>query len=123
MSKADSQSIVEEINIFLQKELWFDFEVICYQDRKLTIIGSIDPSSHHNIEIYFEDIFFVSLPVEWKTDTTKTILSILAGDNAIELNKRFQVEIGYHIFRFAPEDYPEDFGCLIGARKISYSLS
>lgn len=123
MNKTDSQSVVEDINIFLQKELWFDFEVIRYHDRKLTIIGSIDPSSHHAIEIYFEDIFFVSLPMEWKTDTTKTILSILEGNDAIKLNKRFQVEIGYHIFRFAPEDYPEDFGCLIAAREISYTLT
>lgn len=123
MSKADCQAIIKEINIFLQKELWFDFEVVRYQDQKLTIIGSIDPSSHHNIEIYFEDIFFVSLPMEWKTDTAKNILSIIEGDDAIELNKKFQVEIGYHIFRFAPENYLENFGCLIAAREISYTLT
>ena len=122
MNQTSLQEVVEEINAFLQKQLWYDFEVIRYQDQKLTINGGIDPSSHHNMEIYFEDVFFLSLPIEWKTDTTKTAFSLVAGSNAVELNKRFQVEMGYHIFRFTPEYYPEDFGCLVGARKVSYAI-
>jgi hypothetical protein len=120
MEKNDVKKVVDEINNYIQKGLWLDFEVSQYSKNKLMITGSIDPSNPHDIEINFEDVFFVSLPLEWKTDTTKTVLHILEGEDAKALNLRFQVEQGYQIFKFSPEDYPDDFGCIIGAKAISY---
>ena len=93
-----------------------------YTKNMLTIIGSIDSSSTHNIEIYFEDIFFISLPIEWKTNTSVNVLKLLDGNLAITENRRFQVEQGYQIFSFKPEDYSDHFGCLIGAKKISFEI-
>lgn len=122
MGPTELQSTVAEINTFLQTKPWLDFEIIAYDQQKLTVIGSIDPSSRHNIEIYFDDVFFVSSPVEWKTDTTKIVLCIIEGEQAVKLNIKFRVEIGYFIFQFVSEDYPEDFGCLIAARNISYLI-
>ncbi|EGO62751.1 hypothetical protein [Acetonema longum] len=116
------KTIMAEINSFIQQQMWLDFEVIQYIRNKLTVIGSIDISNPHDLEIHFEDISFVSLPIEWKTDTSKTALLLLEGEAAILLNKRFHVQQGYHIFKFTPEDYPEDFGCYVGARAISYQI-
>jgi hypothetical protein len=117
----DVKKIVDKINEFINGRLWLDFEMIQYQNHVLTITGSIDTSYPYDIEIKFEDIFFISLPIEWKTDTSKVVLKVLEGEEAISINKRFQVEQGYYIFKFIPEDYNDDFGCLVGAKKIYYN--
>ena len=121
MNTLEAKKIVSEINDHIRKQLWMDFEVVQYSKNKLIIFGSIDPSSSiHNIEIWFEDVFFISLPLEWKTDTSNGVLELLEGENAYLINRQFQVEQGYHIFKFTPEDYPNTFGCLLGAKKIAY---
>ncbi|MFC5702317.1 hypothetical protein ACFPVX_13525 [Cohnella faecalis] len=123
MEILETKKVVEDINTFIGSQLWLDFEVLQYDKQKLTIIGSIDISNMHDIEIVFEDIFFVSLPIEWKTDTSRPVLSILEGEKAKILNKKFQVEQGHSIFAFAPEDYPDDFGCYVCAKKIAFNLT
>lgn len=120
MNRNEIQKVVEDINHYVQAQLWLDFEISQYQSGKLNVIGSIDPSSAPDIEICFEDIFFISLPMEWKTDTSASVLVLLERDEAFSINKKFQVEQGYHLFKFIPEYYPDEFGCLIAAKKISF---
>lgn len=122
MNVIEIKNVVEKLNSFIQKGLWLDFEVCQNSKNKLTLHGGIDLLYSHDIEIRFEDVFFVSLPMEWKTDTKSTVVQLLEGEDAKAVNIRFKVEQGYHIFKFTPEDYPEDFGCLIGAKTISYDV-
>ncbi|MFF2482313.1 hypothetical protein [Paenibacillus sp. NPDC058071] len=122
MEISEITKVVEDINKFIRNQPWLDFEVLQYDKQKLTIIGCIDISNLHDIEIVFEDIFFVSLPIEWKTDTSRPVLSVLEREKAIILNKKFKVEQGHSIFAFAPEDYPDDFGCYVSAKKIAFKL-
>lgn len=122
MNTEEIISEVEVINSIIKKNLWMDFEIKKYNDGKLTIYGGIDLLHSHVIEIYFEDVFFVSLPTEWKSDTQQNVLHFLQGEASIEINIRFMVEQGYHIFRFVPEDYSGDFGCYIGSKVISHSI-
>lgn len=121
METIEVKKIIAEITDHICKQLWMDFEITQYSKNKLIVAGIIDPSSPiHNIEICFEYVFFISLPLEWKTDTSSCILELLEGENAYLINRQFQVEQGYHIFKFTPEDYPNTFGCLIGAKRIAY---
>lgn len=113
---------VERINALLQQRPWFDFEVMEYQGYALTVVGSIDPSGPHQLEIRFDRVFAVSLPMEWRTDTSRPPLTLLTGEPAAAVNRRFRVEQGHHVFRFSPEDYPEDFGCLIAAQGIEFRI-
>jgi hypothetical protein len=110
--------IVNTVSNRIQQEPWFDFEVIKYNKNELVIGGGKSLSYPHELEILFKDVFFVSMPVEWRTDTSKNIFTILEGDEKYNVNKRFQVEQGYFIFKFFPEDYPNDFGCLICAKSV-----
>ncbi len=119
----DKKRIVACINKFLMKELWFDFEVMQYTGNELIVMGSLDISSTHEIEVIFRDIFFVSLPMNWRTDTSAIVLEIVTGKKASVLNRRFQVEQGYSIFRFNAEYYPDDFGCLVAAKEIDYRIN
>lgn len=114
--------IVDEINSFIMQNLWMDFEVMQYVGNEVIIMGSIDISNPHDIEISFRDVFFISVLMEWKTDTSKKILEIVDGEQAVNINRKFHVEQGYHIFKFVPEDYDSNFGCFIAAKEINYSL-
>lgn len=116
------QSTVNKINDFLQKSLWFDFEIMSYSGNDLKIMASIDISDEHNIEIFFYDVFFISLPMEWKTDTSEPPMSVVTGEESYPLIKQFQLEEGYTIFKFTPEYLPEDSGCYIAARSIDFAI-
>lgn len=117
-----TENIVKKINNLIMSQLWFDFEVIEYTLSKLKVIGSIDPSSSPDIEIIFHDVFCVSLPMEWQTDTQKEVFKIAENEEAIKLNKRYKVEQGYTPFLFTPEDYPKDFYCFIAAKSVNYKI-
>ncbi|BCN29443.1 hypothetical protein [Anaeromicropila herbilytica] len=93
-----------------------------YSNSDMKIIGGEDLFYTHEIEIIFRDVFFVSLPMEWKTNTKKTVFELLEGENAKKINILYKVEQGYYILKFAPEDYQKEFGCLIAAKTIEYTL-
>ncbi|TLS50080.1 hypothetical protein FE782_22365 [Paenibacillus antri] len=118
MSENGISSVVETINSHIQKELWFDFEIIRYERNELVVGGGKSLSYPHELEIHFKGVVFVSAPVEWRTDTSRAVFLILEGDEASKVNTKFQVEQGCYIFKFVPEDYPEDFSCLIGASRL-----
>lgn len=121
MNKSETESIVRKINEYICGQMWMDFDVVEYKDYKLLITGSIDPStSVADIAITFEDVFFIALPFSWQTDTSKAAFELVSEMEAKEINSKFKVEQGNYIFKFVAEDYPADFGCLIGAKKISF---
>lgn len=112
----------ESIDKAIRRYPWLDFEVADYRRETLTITGSIDTSSAHNIEIIFSRVAFLSLPMSWRTDTQKPVLSVAAGNSAVVINQTFQTEHGIHLFQFTPENHNELFRCLIGASAISHRI-
>jgi hypothetical protein len=121
MNKEEVKLKVEKVNEFIKNGLWFDFEIKQYTNDELTLYGGLS-LSYPDIEIKFKNIFFLSLPMMWKTDTQKTILSVLEGHDEKKICEMFQVEYLHYIFKFTPEDYPPKFGCLIAAKEISYKI-
>lgn len=124
MNEAEAIGAIDQLNQYMQRELWFDFEVMQCKGRTLRMVGGIDLSSHgsENVDIRFEHVLFTSLPAAWKTDTSTPPLRLLAGEEVPRVRRVFGIEQECHIFRFAPEDYPENFGCLIGAKEISFKF-
>lgn len=120
MSNNDLPAQIKAINRSLQQFPWIDFEVMEYTGMKLVLMGSVDASAPHDVEIRFRRIAFVSLPFEWRTDTSIPPLSLLTDNRAFAINSQFRVEQGYHIFQLTAEDFPADFGCLIGAKEIEF---
>ena len=117
-----NKDIVKKINELITSQLWLDFEVVEYTISKLTIIGSISPSYPADIEITFTDIFCMSLPMMWQTDTQQEVFKIAENEEARIINKKFKIEYGYTPFLFIPEDYPEDFYCIIAAKSVNYEI-
>lgn len=121
MEFGEVKQVVQEINDFIKNSMWFDFEIKQYIDDELCIYGGLS-LSYPDIEIKFKEVFFTSLPMMWKTDTKETILNILEGEAEKEISEKFQVEYLHYIFKFNPEDYPSNFGCLKAAKKITYKI-
>ena len=122
MERDEVLKVVDEINAVLQSHGWMDFEVMEYGNYRLHLQGGIDRTVAHDVDIYFEGVFHLSLPMEWQTDTSAPSLKLLGGQEAYAENIKFKVEQGHYVFRFTPEDYPNNFGCYISAKHVSYSI-
>jgi hypothetical protein len=113
--------VIDEINTLIQKELWYDFSVKQYLDNQLVVEGGLS-LSYPDIEILFQGIFFTSFPFYWKTDAKQKVLTLVQGEEERLISEKFKVEYHHFIFKFTPEDYPNEFGCLIVAKAISYKI-
>lgn len=118
MSDIDLQARTEELNRRLMTYPWLDFEVWVFDARKLTICGSISTSRPGDIFIDFHDVFMLSAPFQWRTDTSKEVLRLL--DDSDPSNLTFKIEYGYHVFRFQPEYFPPEFGCYVAAQNLTW---
>ena len=115
------QEKIDKINNFIANMSWCDFEVHSLHKGCLSIVGSIDLSYFHNIEICFHGFFFVSSVFDWKSDTSKPVLSLMEGELAERINLQYHVEIGNHVFKFITEYDDSETNCVIVARDITYN--
>ena len=107
-----------QINEIIQKETCFDFHILSFDGHRLIIGGSIDLTYYHNLEVVFEDIFFVSsFFKKWQSNTKQTVFKI--PDNEIQLNEKYEIEQDYQLFMFQTEYFKNDV--LIAANSISYN--
>lgn len=121
MSEIDLTAMIKLINQFIQGKAWFDFDVTEFSPFRVTVSGGLDLSSGEaDVEISFEDVFCVSTLMSWRSDTSKAVLRVLDGERERAVIERFQVEEGYQSFEFVAERYPDSFGCLIVAKRISW---
>ena len=91
MIEQEIKIVINEINEYLNKQLWMDFEVIEYSNCVLKIIGSLDISAMPNVEIILKDVFFVSTVFNWETDTSQQALFLVEGSERRQLHvQRFQ---------------------------------
>jgi hypothetical protein len=101
----DDNIKINEINNFLSKELWYDFEISNSNFEKICIIGSIDFSYGHQIELYFLDVIHLTINETWKSDTKKKIFTILSGKEKEIFINNFGLESGFKIIKIINEDF------------------
>lgn len=113
------RATIDQINQFLSTEQWFDFS-LDYSGNGFVVLGSTDFSYWHDIEITFKNPSFYLGKFEWHTNPKQPVLSLLAGKEAHEINLRYQIEQGNHLFTFTPEDLKEKI--IIAAENISFKV-
>jgi hypothetical protein len=107
----------KEIDKIIRQQLWYDFHIINYDGNDLTVVGSIDLSYFHTLEIIFKNVFFVHGFLQgWHSDTSKTVFE--TPENPQELNLKYEIEQGHQLFIFKTEYYKNDV--IIAAKSISY---
>lgn len=116
----DRRQLTSEINALLVPLPWIDFELEELLGYRLVVMGGIDTSAPPDIEIWFEGVAMISMPAEWRTDTSAPPLLLLDGEEARRLNALFGVERGHHLFAFRPEDKPSSLRCVVAARSLGF---
>ena len=112
------KSIVEEIDNKIRGYEWLDFHVLSFDGSRLIVAGSTDLIYFHEIEIIFENVFFISGFLKgWHSDTKKEVFVL--PENEKELNEKWEIEQGYQLFLFKIEDYNNDV--LIAAENVLYN--
>lgn len=116
--KAKNFGLTQEIDRYIRQFSWLDFDVCRYDGYRLTVIGSTDFSYYHQLEIVFEDIFFVFGNFStWGSDTKKQVFGF--PDNEAELITRFNIEQDYQLFEFRQDGLDNDF--LIASKTLTYN--
>jgi len=121
MTQTEAFNQVAMFNAFVGKKLWLDVDVVECSPESVVLHGGIDLSVGPDVEIRFDTIFFVSLLMTWRTDTSSPILKILTGEDACRINRQYRIEQGRHLFAFLPEDFDEA-RCLIAAGSFCWRV-
>ena len=80
--------------------LWMDFEFCMMDPYKIVIAGRISTSYHNcDIEIYFEQIHFISALFNWQTDTSKPFIQLCTGNEEADINTKYLVQEGNYILK------------------------
>ena len=86
--------------------------------KQIVMAGAIDQSyGKYDIDIIFEQPYFVSSLFSWKTNTSKTVIQLVSAEEEYEFNIKYQVELGNYIFKINIEDFNNSI--FIGAKKIT----
>lgn len=92
---------INKINQYLKGQLWMDFEM-CHMDRlKLILYGFLDESGKDKIRIIFEEPYMVSSNFFFTYEGVHDFISIIEGEEAVQINKKYGVTIGNVIFKLS----------------------
>lgn len=110
---------VKEIDKLIRSNHCFDFHMLKYDGRSLTIGGGINLTYYHSLEITFTDVFFIQGFFEtFSTDTEEPVLIIPDKTLNRELNIKFEIEKGYQVFIFRTGNYENNV--YVAAKEIDY---
>jgi len=112
-------TVLSEINEFLKSKDWFDFEIDKYENGNLSIMGSTDFSYYHELEIVFEDVFFIQCPTNWSVNTSDNVIVQSDHEEQRKINIDYEIEHGYILFKLIAEDKAPIF---ISSKNISYKV-
>lgn len=112
------KEILQEINIFLKKHQWCDFEIISLQGN-LIIGGKTGFSDEYDIRIIFEDVFFIKCLYEWKTNTLIDSFLIPSIEEQRKINIGFSIIQGYYLCKILTEDTEPMY---ISAKDIKFEI-
>ena len=120
MTQSEALGEVAIFNEIVRKKPWLDVDVAECSPQAVVLHCGIDLSEGPEMEVRFDTVFFASLLMTWKTDTSLPILQVLTGEEAFRINGQYQVEQGYHLFAFQPEYLADGVRCLIAAQAFSW---
>jgi len=115
-----NKSVVADINKYASKYMRLNFSIYEYNGKELILVGSEDETSCIQIEIIFEDLFFISAFFSWHTNPREDIIVIPEDNEIIKLNKQFEIEAEYQLFRLIPEGHDNMF--YVAAKSIDYEI-
>jgi hypothetical protein len=100
----NTEKLIIKINDLTSKFSFYEFSIYTYSKEKLIIVGSPDISYYHNLEIHFNDIFYIKSKFNWIVNTRISIVESLKETELIGFNKENEIEVGYNTIKFIDQD-------------------
>jgi hypothetical protein len=115
------QAKIDAINDHVMRHMpWCDFDLSSFNGFDLVVTGTIDQTStRHEIALTFRQVRFIGCHESWHTDTTKPFLRV--RDPRDRCDRMPVVEVGHHLFEFAPEDF--DYPFFIVAQDVEFAAA
>lgn len=92
---------INMINEYLKEQLWMDFEVCNVNCGKIEMFGFLDEAGEDKIKIIFDKPYMMLSTFCFTYEGNSDFISLVTGDEAVELNKKYNVTQGNHIFKFS----------------------
>ncbi len=110
-------SEINRVNKYLKEQLWMDFEMCNIGRGGLELYGFLDESGMDKIKIVFEQPYMVSCNFYFTYEgNKKDFLSVVDGEEAVQINKKYSVTQGNIIFKVSNTNIETDM--IIIARGI-----
>jgi hypothetical protein len=119
MQSEECLRVIKKINDCLKENQWMDFEVCKMNEGQIILSGKLDELDEEIIEISFIQPFMVSCLMNFSFEDGDFI-SLVEGEEAIGMNKKYKVEQGNYIFRLSIDDNEKAF--FIMAREIDANI-
>lgn len=105
--KVDVEKI-KLINDYLKKQLWMDFELCNMNCGKIELFGFLDEAGEDKIKIVFDSPYMMMSAFSFTYEGNSDFISLVTGDEAIELNKKYHVTQGNQIFKLSDTNVNND---------------
>ena len=102
---------VEKINLindYLKEQLWMDFELCNMNCGKIEMFGFLDEAGEEKIKIEFDRPYMMLSTFCFTYEGNGDFISLVTGDEAIELNKKYNVTQGNQIFKISDTNVNND---------------
>lgn len=114
---------IEEINLindYLKGQLWMDFELCSIGCGKIEMFGFLDESGEDKIKIVFDRPYMMLITFCFTYEGNGNFISLVTGDEAVELNKKYGVIQGNQIFKISNTNINNDMYIIARAIKIAF---
>lgn len=96
------------INKYLKKQLWMDFEMCNMNCAKIEMFGFLDEAGEDKIKIIFDKPYMMLSTFCFTYEGNDDFISLVTGDEAVELNKKYNVTQGNYIFKLSDTNINDD---------------
>lgn len=112
---------IHKINEYLSKQLWMDFEVYRLGCGEVGLYGFLDESGDNYLKISFKNPYMMISPFCFTYSGNGEFISILEGDNAFKVNRKYDITQGNILFKISNiEDITGEI--IVAAKEISVEI-
>ena len=112
---------IKNLNEFLRKELWMDFEMCSIGRGKIELHGFLDEADDDMVIITFESPYMVDCVFFFTYEGKGDFISIIDGEEAYRVNRKYDITKGNILFKLSNTNISTDM--IIVAEKISIRIA
>lgn len=99
---------IKLINNYLKEQLWMDFELCNMDCGQLEMYGFLDEAGDTKIKIVFNRPYMMLSTFCFTYEGNKEFISLVTGDEAYEINRKYSVTQGNLIFKISDTNICSD---------------